>query len=261
MRDGGLSPRSTIKFVEFFGLPGAGKTTIARHLEKVLRENGLRTVSRSAVLADRMPFLLRQFKRSLIVVRNLRECWHFDILALRIILASGQASLKDLCKVTWNICSVSAFMANSRRADIDVAVVDQGLLQAIWSIRLRSSKALSRELCAQLLFSAGLREVLFIFVQPEILVARSRLSGRTAKDTRLQSMPRDDVDDPWEVAASEIKNLIEFLGEVSSLHDIENQLITINDSFKSPETAAAKIASAILAQTAEGRSTIPVLID
>lgn len=249
MSGGKLSPGPTIRFVEFFGLPGAGKTTIATHLEKVLREYGLETVSRSAALADRMPFLSRQFKRSLIIVRNLHKCWHLDILAFRMILASGQVSLKDLCKVTWNICSVAAFMANSRRADIDVAVVDQGLLQAIWSIRLRSSKALSRELCTQLLFSAELRDVLFIFVQSEISVARNRISARTAKETRLQSGPPDDIDGLWEVAAAEMKNLIEFLGEAASLHNTENQLITINSNFKSPETAAAEIASAFLAQS------------
>jgi len=249
MSGGTLSPRPAIKFVEFIGLPGAGKTTIATHLEKILREHGFRIVSRSAALADRMPFVLRQFKRSLIVARTLHKCWHLDILALRIILASGQDSLKDLCKVTWNICSVAAFMANSRRADIDVAVVDQGLLQAIWSIRLRSSKALYRELCAQLLLSAGLRDVLFIFVQSEIPVARNRLSGRTAKETRLQSRPRDDIDGPWEVAAAEMKSLIEFLGEIASLDNTENQLVTVNNSFKSPETAAAEVTSAFLAQS------------
>jgi len=140
-------------------------------------------------------------------------------------------------------------MANGRCADIDVAIADQGLLQAIWSIRLRSSKALRPELCAQLILSAGLRDVLFVFVQSEIPVARRRLSSRTIKGTRLQSGPPDYIDGAWEVAAVEMKSLIEFIVGLASLHDIENQLVTIDNNFKSPRTSAAEVASAFLARS------------
>ena len=62
---------TAIKFIEFMGLPGSGKSTIAALLESDLRRLGVETVSGSA---DRAPFVQRHWSRLRRIIRNAGRC-------------------------------------------------------------------------------------------------------------------------------------------------------------------------------------------
>ncbi len=248
MTDRHSGAASAIKFIEFVGLPGAGKTTVAARLETALRDNGIRTVSRSVVLADNSPFIWRQCRRLLIVTRNISRCWHLYYLSLKLILASGQKSVRDMVKVTWNVWSVLALMANSRAAGHHIVVVDQGLLQAVWSIQLRSTKALSFDSWSKLLLTAGITDILFIHIQSEIAIARNRVSTRVHKGTRLDPRAQEDIADRWLAASANMTNLIHLTHGILPHDQAEYRLITVGNNSISPEGAAAEIVSAFLAQ-------------
>jgi uridine kinase len=79
-----------IRIIELIGLPGTGKSTIARRLESILGTAGVTTRSRSIMLADDDPFIRRQQKRIRLIIRNAGNCGRLYRRSLRLIAHSGQ---------------------------------------------------------------------------------------------------------------------------------------------------------------------------
>ena len=242
-------PAPPIRFIEFMGLPGSGKSTIAACLESDLRQRGIKTVSRSLELADHAPFLWRQCRRFLRVVRNAGRCRHLYLDAFKLIATSGQKSSLDLAKVTWNFWSVVALMADCRASRDSVIIIDQGLFQAIWSIQLSASKALSVDICNGLLRSAGVTDILVVNIQPDIPLASNRLLARAFKGTRLNSQLQDTPAGSWQMAAENIATLMDLAQTVLPRDRFGDRVITIENDTTCPKAAAAEIASVFLSRT------------
>lgn len=237
-----------IKFIEFMGLPGAGKSTIATHLESDLRQQGFKTVSRSAELADNYPFLWRHYRRLLRVVRNAARCRRLYLDTFRLITNSAQKSHWDRAKVTWNLWSVIALMTDCRAARDSVTIIDQGLFQAIWSIQLSSSKELSTGVWKELLRAAGVADVLVVNIHSEIPIVSNRLVARASKTTRLGSRAQDINAGTWQIAAENMATLIDLAYTVLPRDQSGDRVITIENDTTSPRKAALEIASAFLAR-------------
>jgi len=241
-------PAPAIRFIEFMGLPGSGKSTIAAHLESDLRQQGFKTVSRSAELADNYPFLWRHWRRLLRVVRNAARCRRLYIDAFKIITDSRQKSHWDRAKVTWNLWSVMALMTDCRAAGDSVTIIDQGLFQAIWSIQLSSSKELSAAAWGKLLSAAGIADVLVVNVQSEIPIVSNRLVARASKRTRLSSQAHDVHAAAWQIAAGNMTTLIDLARAALPRDQVGDRVIAIENDTTSPRAAALNIATAFLAR-------------
>jgi hypothetical protein len=245
VKQGDSTSATAIKFIEFMGLPGSGKSTIAALLESDLRRLGIETVSRSV---DHAPFVRRHWERLLRIIRNAGRCRRTYLDALRLILASGQKSPLDFAKVTWNSWHVIALIADCRAAGDAVTIIDQGLFQAIWSIRLSSSRELSAEACNALLRSADVTDVLVVNISSEIGVASRRLVTRTFKGTRLSSQAGGSYAEHWQAAAASLADLMQ-LAHIILPHDPSGErIITIENNTACPRTAASEVASAFLAR-------------
>lgn len=246
----------SIRFIEFVGLPGSGKSTVAACLTADLIRHGIRAISRSAVLADDSPFIWRQFKRVLIVIRNAGECWHLYRTALKLILASGQKSVKDAAKVTWNFWSVIALMANSRRSAGQVTIVDQGLLQAIWSVQLSASKALTIDLWKDLLLAAGINDILLVNIRSGMETARRRVATRQSTGTRLAPTADSGSDSDWNAASAGMAGLLDLAGGLFPRGVSGSRIITIENDVEPPEIAAMQVASIFLARGDDDRLSV-----
>jgi len=245
---------SEIRFIEFMGLPGSGKSTIASCLESDLKSHGIRTVSRSVELADNASFLWRHFKRFIHVVRNGAKCRRLYLAAFRAIRNSCQRSLWDLAKVTWNFWSVIALVADCRTGRDSITIFDQGLFQAIWSVQLSSSKQLPDSIWKELLHGAGISDLLVVNVQSEIPVASNRLVARAANRTRLGFYP-DNLESSWKIAAGNMTGLINLAYLILPRDHAGDRVITIENDASCPRAAAAEIVSALLARTTQVRPT------
>lgn len=238
--------QTTIRFIEFMGLPGSGKSTIAALVETDLKRSGIKAISQSA---DQAPFLLRQGKRLLRIARNAGRCRRLYLDAFQLIRATGQKSYLDRAKVTWNFWNVIALIADCRAAGNAVTIVDQGLFQAIWSIQLSSTRDIPADDWDGFLRSAGVSDMLVVNVRSEIAVASNRLFKRAFKLTRLSSQASGGYAENWRAAAANLANLACLAQAVLPPDPLGKRIITVDNSAAGPQAAAAEVALAFLART------------
>lgn len=238
--------QTTIRFIEFMGLPGSGKSTIAALLEADLRRSGIAAISQSA---DQAPFIWRHCRRLLRILRNAGGCSGLYLDAFRLIRASGQRSPLDLAKVTWNLWNAIAVIADCRACGNAVTIVDQGLFQAIWSIQLSATRQVSSDDWNGLVRSAGVTDMLVVNVRSEIGVARSRLFSRASKLTRLSSQSSGGYAESWQTAAANLASLTSLAHTVLPSDPSGDRIITVDNNAAEPRSAASEVALAFLART------------
>jgi AAA domain len=238
--------QTTIRFVEFMGLPGSGKSTIAAFLAADLKRSGIKAISQ---FADHAPFFWRHGKRLLRIARNAGRIYPLYLDAFRLIRASGQKSHLDRAKVTWNLWNVIAVIADCRAAGNAVTIVDQGLFQAIWSIQLSSTKEISTDAWTAFLRSVDVSDMLVVSVRSEIRVASNRLFKRAFKLTRLSSQVSGGYAETWRAAAANLVDLACLAHAVLPPDPLGKRIITVDNSAADPQTAASEVALAFLART------------
>ncbi len=233
-----------IRAVELVGLPGTGKSTVARYLESILGRAGVPIRSRSLVLADQSRLVHRQQTRLRLILRNVSTCGHLYRRAFRLIADSGQRSTRDFAIVMSNFWSVIALMAEGHTADDCLVIADQGLFQAIWSVQLSSSKELPLDAWTPLLLAAGLEGTLLAHVQSDISVSRHRVSARVRSRTRLDLGSPQERSRQWQIAAENMDRLIEWAGQTVPHDHQGRRVLSVVNQEGAPEAAAAEIASA-----------------
>lgn len=233
-----------IRIVELVGLPGTGKSTIARHLATILSGAGIQTSLKSVLLEDDGNFIQRQQKRFQLILRNAKNCRDLYRRSFRLISDSGQRSTLDFAIVASNFWSVVALLAEGRTAKDRLMIVDQGLVQAVWSVQLSSLRALSLESWAPLLFTAGIAETLLAHIETDISVSRHRVSARNETRTRLESGSSDEQNRQWQVASDNMSTLVEWAQRTMPHDQYGPRVLSIRNHEGTPETAATEIASA-----------------
>lgn len=233
-----------IRIIELVGLPGTGKSTVAQRLESILGDAGIATSSKSVVLSDRSHFIYRQQKRLQLIVRNANKCGDLYRRSFRLIAESGQRSALDFAIVASNFWSIVALMAEGRANNDRLMIVDQGLVQALWSVQLSSSRTPSPDAWAPILLAAGFAETLLVNVQTDISVSRHRVSVRERNRTRLVSGSSDEQARQWQVASKNMSSLIEWAQRTMPHDQHGGRVLTVMNHEAAPEVAAAEIASA-----------------
>jgi hypothetical protein len=181
-----------IRFVEFFGLPGVGKTTACRLFVERLRQCG--TVVEEAELPWAKRGLIgRQIGRLLILLPELSNSKFRSLLKriVRFVRESGQESVLDQIRVAWNLSTVVAYVLQERSRDGSIIVLDQGLLQGFWSVLLKSKRRGTSETWHDILTAIGVHDVVFVRLRAKTRVARGRLLARGDRSSRMQTANSD----------------------------------------------------------------------
>ena len=246
-----MTPESTnegppIRVIELAGLPGAGKSTIADCLEDILRRAGVPTISRSVEFADHRSFMYRQQRRLQMIVRHTIKCGARFSRSFRLIAESGQISLSDFAIVTSNLWAVLALMAKAREEGDKVLILDQGLIQALWSVQLSSSRALPLESWAPIFLAAGMAETLLVHIHTDLSVSRDRVAARRHGRTRLNSINFEERSHRWHKASDDMGKLIEWAGQTLPQDEHGGRVLSVLNHECTPEAAAARIADAYL---------------
>lgn len=231
-----------IRVIELAGLPGTGKSTVARCLETLLGIAGVRTSSGLVIATDQQHFLYRQQNKLQLILRHSNGCSKLYRSAFRLIAQSGQRSISDVTIVTSNLLSVIALMAEARTAAQDrVLIADQGLLQAIWSIQLSSASALSLDAWRPLLLAAGISNTLLAYIQSDVSVSRRRIAKRGGGRTRLDL---ESAEERWQLAAQNMRRLVEWARQTIPHDERGARVLSVVNHEGAPEAAAAEIADA-----------------
>ena len=247
MRAQGADFRPPIRAIELVGIPGTGKSTIAQKLETILEQAGVPTRSKFSAFADQRHFFYRQQMRLRLVLRCALSCGSLYRSSYGLIAQTQQRSTLDLAIVVSNFWSVVALMAEARTQQRDhVLIVDQGLLQAVWSVQLSSLRQPALNTWAPLLLASGLAETLVAYVQTDIAVCRGRLSTRNRNRTRLDLGTSDEQFLKWQLASQQMSELVDWAQTIMPSSAGQPNIVRVANDAGAPEAAAAEIASAYL---------------
>lgn len=176
-----------IRFVEFFGLPGIGKTTASRDLALHLQQSG-HAVGMARIAMESRTLLGRQLYRvGLVLPRLFKQ--DFRSIAARIarFVAQGeQETATDLIRVTWNLWTVAAYIHAERSRSGSITILDQGLLQGFWSVFLKSRQKRTAESWLDILSAIGVEDIVFVDLCGDPDLAQDRLRTRGDRSSRLQ---------------------------------------------------------------------------
>jgi thymidylate kinase len=174
--------------VELAGIPGAGKSRLAQTLAAGLTARGVPVLQPQALLGPATPTarrLARKVGASLsAAVLDPRT----SARAVRAIARSGQPGAGDVAGrvVQWMVAQHVMGGAHRRMA---VSLVDEGLIQSLWSIGLRGDVG---PVLAALAPGRVRRPDAVVVVRVEPEVALARLTARTSRHSRTQLLPESE---------------------------------------------------------------------
>ncbi|RAZ80622.1 hypothetical protein DPM35_04980 [Mesorhizobium atlanticum] len=240
--------QTDIRFVEFFGLPGIGKTTASNLMAKSLQGCGP-LIGDVRIAGQTRTFISRQIHRIGIVIPRFRQT-EFRSLVRRIarfVIQSGQVSLVDAFKVTWNLCSLVAYIEDERGRNNSIIIMDQGLLQGFWSVFLKSKNRETSERWFDILSSIGLHDMIFLYLRGGVDVARDRLQVRGDRSSRMQRTSLDSYRDLWSTADRACREMVADLEREMRREDHSCVLAAVEvDRLASPEDVAEQALEAVL---------------
>lgn len=177
------APHRRITTIEFLGLPGSGKTTIARELLSLVRQDRGRVRFSRDIMGVDLPFAHRTVRRLALVARVFFRAPFTMSLACRR-LTPHRAASKDGLKTRWNFLSVLAMQARPH----GLLIADEGLAQAMWTARIHHGLDAAP---ADSMFDhldRWIEETLFVRIDAPPAVARRRLAGRIQRTSRFQTV-------------------------------------------------------------------------
>lgn len=170
----GNAPRRGL-CIEFVGIPGAGKSTVAECVVEELRAKGLVVTEASHVMASSgSPLKRLAVKMWLLII----SCILLPREALSITLRTGQLTrygrLGAWLTVSINLLAVKAVeKLHAKKGTI--VVFDQGLLQGLWSIRLSAANDFDSTTLSR---PPTISNRLIIFINSDQSLIRERLATR-----------------------------------------------------------------------------------
>lgn len=229
----------TIETVEFLGLPGAGKTTIASELFALLREGPVKVRFSRQVMGDDLSFVRRSLRRLALVSGTIVRA-PARLYASTRGLTPRHRTGKDAAKTRWNFLAVLAMQLPSRRQRFLVA--DQGVAQAIWTARMHHGREAApvRMIAEQV--SGWIDRTLFVHVHAPAPVARLRLSRREQHTSRFQNPEHLANVALWRDGQQCIERIDEEIGQQLDDHGLQGRLLRIaSDGRDTPIQLAAQI--------------------
>ena len=169
--------------VEFCGLPGAGKSTLARAVVAQLRLRGVPTTDVMATLGPDAPRIARVTRKFGSALAGVREASSARLVA-GVALRSAQQDRRDRLARPANLLVVRHAVARARRRP-GVHVLDQGPLQEWWSAALRANDARVLEMAAH---DRAPRSHLVVEVRTPIELLVDRLEARRERQSRLETL-------------------------------------------------------------------------
>ncbi len=171
---------------EFLGLPGAGKSTVAHALASELRQRGVE-VSEPTGETDRLPSgRARRLAKLRLAAAGALTGRGAPVQTARAILGSSQSDAAALPASLVNWLYLAGLYVRARSGS-GVTLLDQGLLQAVWSIAFGAAlpHRVAPESWVELVCPILPPGSIAVLVEADDATVRRRLAGRTGGMSRL----------------------------------------------------------------------------
>ena len=216
--------------VEFYGLPGSGKSTISHMVAKELRANGF-SVCEPSFYSDhlRHPIIRKIVKIYKTLIFSLR--YPKSIIKIYKLLSQGGISqLSHLLQLILNIAPKLNCYIHSKN---NVYIWDEGLIQS--SISASLEHPMNTDIITKKLFDIGKnREVIKIYVKMDIDTALKRLEGREKHDSRVEketdTRKKREIMNQFEECCNKVKasNNLRKDNFVNIIHEIIKNIVSNN---------------------------------
>lgn len=120
--------------IEFLGVSGVGKTTVAKDYYQKLKASGHHVVWDTYILYAEYGWLKRNVFKALIVIKYgvLHPCWVFQY---KDMLKQNLSVKRDIVKLLFNGVFLKSRLVKARR-DNNIHIFDEGAMQYLWAIKL-----------------------------------------------------------------------------------------------------------------------------
>jgi thymidylate kinase len=176
--------------VEFFGLPGSGKSTLSRLVADRLRTRGLCVEEVTYELGHQRRELARLFAKLSILSRFLAARPRHALTASVRVAGTRQETWSDLGKSLFNWLFIAS-LAAQKRSPVRITMLDQGIAQALWSVDFAARQQTGLNLLLVEVQRTALVPDLIIHVRTDLRVLGDRLAARTSRFSRLDALARD----------------------------------------------------------------------
>lgn len=182
-KDRGIDKRVPIS-IEFYGLPGCGKSTVSHMLAECLREKGYAVNEPTYVLDHQYSKVGRRIKKVwLSCLYLMADYSSFRAIVHSISTSKGKVSLQEIINLIpkcRNYCNSESY---------DVLVWDEGILQSAVSSLVDSNPQASGVLAEKLLrVVADNSHLVGIYMDIPITLAMERMKERNTKDSRADRL-------------------------------------------------------------------------
>jgi len=175
--------------VELCGLPGSGKTTVARHALAALTGRGLFATVADRPISAAVPCTSRMARRTASSARMALSRPRWALGTGLDIVAVPQPSRRDTASALAQWLSICELTERAHRTPGVVHLLEEGLLQTLWTLRLRSRTLPPPRLLASLPHTS--RSDLVVVIDVPVAVAEGRLTRRASRHSRSQALPAD----------------------------------------------------------------------
>jgi thymidylate kinase len=180
--------------IEFIGLPGAGKTTIAQVAIQNLNASGYRcfglsTLDKPETKEKVKGGILSKFRT---IIQFILSCFIYPRIAMdaiRFVMQVKPVSLNNIQRYILLMARLK-FFGSLMDEDLDFIILDQGLIQYIWSIAVSGERPTDNSYLEKLVNSLLVEMPLFvIMVDIETELAIKRIINRPTMRSRFDRMP------------------------------------------------------------------------
>ena len=174
--------------VEFVGMPGSGKTTLARRLVETIQEEP------SMVVTEQGPFARfgKKLKRAFTLLTFAATHPKYAKEIHDVVASTRQESLRDylILVANWILC---LRRTKVRQSKLGIEVIDQGLFQMVWSTAFSGRREETLRLAWTLAERLHSTDILVIVKAPLESIVK-RLSNRPGRQSRLEARL---ANEPW----------------------------------------------------------------
>lgn len=178
--------------IELVGLPGAGKTTVEHKLIEELKQQNIKYIA--------TPGLRKKCRQD---IPSYKKFWEFSIILLKnfdlvIYLFIFALYIKPLNIESFRLVKQFFFTLQlinyKNKSMYDVMILDQGLINNIWSIIISGNSFNSKVLCTiirKLIDRKAMER--FIFMEIDVETAVERIENRVTTDSRFDRMDNESI--------------------------------------------------------------------
>ena len=188
--------------VEYFGLPGTGKSYLCRELIQYYENTGASLIKVSSIIEDQsyLIFNLNKLRYSaMFLITHPRAVW-------RIVGISKKHGTKSKSQYITKLINLFAELRKSATEKGHV-VIEQGVIQAVWSLEMLSQSDIANELLDEVLnwLPAGV----ILVEPPDYQFYVEQLSNREQGRSHFDTLNEEEIKQSLDTADKAIQNILE----------------------------------------------------